>query len=173
MMKRTLPLFFLALGGFALASALGCETLGEPTEATVVNAFPADDPAPYTVVKVWLRTTLYLDPLAPGAESEALRVGTGREPAYALLARGYDPSDPDAGPPVLIAARTRDAVALANGETARVVLSASSTLVGCGGPGGLSPEDHAFISERIFPGEAIEPCSATPSAEGGADAGTD
>lgn len=155
---------FFCVGVTCVAMFLACET-NEPTEASIVNGFPNDEPAPYTVVKVWYRTTLFLEPIAPGEESEALRVGTGTEPVYAIVARGFEPNDADAGPRKLIAARTRDAIVLSPGERKRVVLSPATTLVGCGGAGGLSKADYESIATGIFPGDALVPFDETGCAD--------
>jgi hypothetical protein len=155
---------------------LACET-NEPTEASIVNGFPNDEPDPYTIVKVWCRTTPFLEPVAPGQESETLRVGTGTEPVYAIVARGFAPNNADAGAPKLVAARTRDVIMLSPGETERVLLSPATALVGCGGAGGLSKADYEFIATRIFPGDALVPFNEagcgdlrSPGVDSGAEA---
>ena len=174
------PAFVLAMSavGLGLLGLLfGCETDG-PTEASIANEFPSDEPAPFTVVKVWYKTTLFLEPLPPGQESEPARVATGPEPVYALLARV--PSNAvDAGAPRLVVARTRDEVTVPVGEQKRIVLSPTTTLVGCGGPGGLSRANYDDIAKRIFPGDAVEPfdpagCTVAPLSRdaGGDSSGT-
>ena len=133
-----------------VALVAGCQT--DPTEAVVVNALPANAAEPLTVYRAWYLSTLYVDPVAPESQSEQLRVGAGAEPAYALLAVAYDP---EVGPVRLVPARTRENVRLEAGETARVVFSASSSLIGCDGPDGLSREQYEFLAARIFPGERL------------------
>lgn len=174
MRKRSLLILTLYGAWLGLLFLLfGCET-GGPTEATIANEFPGGEPAPFTVVKVWYRSTLYLEPLAPGQESEPARVATGAEPVYALLAR-VPPGGNDGGVPRLVAARTREEIAVPVGERRRLALSPTTTLVGCGGPDGLSQADYEYLATRIFPGDAIEPfdpagCSAArPAGDAAAD----
>lgn len=153
------------IGGATILAAAACETT-DPTEAVVANDLPGE----YTIVKVWYRSTLFLAPIPPGAESDTLRVGTGTEPAYALLAHGGSSSNADAGTTLLVPARTRDAVTVSPGEKTRIVFSPETAFVGCGGPSGLTAADYAFLAERIFPGDSPVPfaesgCSAPSSAD--------
>ena len=148
-MKRTYPY----ISALVVAGALfGCQTSN--TEVAIANGFPEGPDAP-TLTKTWFRSTLYLEPIAPGATSESLRVGTGAEPAWAILSL-YDPRAPDA-PPSITVARTRAVIAIEPGDERTIVISPETAFVGCGGPGGLSPEDYAVARERIFPGEGLPP----------------
>ena len=45
--------------------------------------------------------------------------------------------------------------AIEPGDERTIVISPETAFVGCGGPGGLSPEDYAVARERIFPGEGL------------------
>lgn len=160
------------LAGFAFIT-MACQT--NLTEAVVVNEFSTDGGAPLTVYRAWYRSTLYLDPIAPGTRSEALRVGAGAEVAYALLAPGYDP---EVGPSRLVVARTKEVVETRPGDTSTIVFSEQTAFIGCGSSAPLSREDSEFIMQRIFPGELAnltydaKSCAATPLAvDGGVDDG--
>jgi hypothetical protein len=149
------PLLALALS----ASIAACEP--DPVEATVSNELPAG-----TIETVWFRTTLFTQPLEIGQTSEALRVGTGVEPAYALVRIGGR----------TYAARTAEPVRAEAGESARIVFSAASVRSLCFGSPILTEEDYAFITSRIFPGDDVAPydpalCTAPPPPS--ADASTD
>lgn len=171
-------LLHLCVGAAAFAAPLACETT-DPTQASIANEFPKEAPSSYMILKVWYRTTLFLDPIGPSEESEAFRVGTGSEPVYALVARGPSPGDPDAGsPPPLIVARSRDPVSLSPGETKRIVLGPTTMLLGCGSPNGLSQTEYEFIATRLFPGDTVEPfdpagCETAPTRDAGVDAPSD
>lgn len=159
------------LCGVAFAVESACQ--GDLSEAVVVNDMPADGPEPLTIYKVWYRSTLFLDPLAPGEQSESLRIGPGAEPAYALLAPAYDA---DAGTPRLMPARTKDVIRSEAGETVRLVFSPATAFIGCGGAAGLSREDYDTIRERIFPGDIVapfDPAGCTSQGRSGQEAGTD
>ena len=188
----------IVLCAAAVACALGSACNNDVTEAVVVNGFPAAGTSTVSVYKVWYRTTLWLKPIPAGMESETLRIGTGTEPAYAILAVGLpaaggdDATDVDAGPastPRFFLARTRDVLATGEGESKRIVLSPTSLAGPCASGAPLSREEYALIAARIFPGDVLEPFNAectlsvalpmeagAPEAgvgEGGADAGRD
>lgn len=157
----------------ASGAALGAACQPDLSEAVVVNELPANGPEPLTVYKVWYRSALFLDPVAPGGQSETLRIGPGTEPAYALLALAYDP---DAGAPRLVPARTKDVIRSEPGDTARLVFSPATALIGCGGTVGMSREDYETIRQRIFPGDTFapfDPAGCTPQPDPAQDAGSD
>lgn len=138
-MRRSAAAFLVS---FALAGA-SCD--GDPTEATVVNEL-----SDVTIDQVWFRTTLFVGPFEPGQSSAALRVGTGTEPAYAVVRAGD----------VAYVARTVDPVVVAAGESVRIVFSPSTARSRCFGAPPLTEEEHAFIASRIFPGEELAPYDA-------------
>jgi hypothetical protein len=133
-------LLAILLGLFACDNA--------PAEAVVVNGH-----ADMTLEKVWFRTTMFFRPIGPGSSSEALRVGTGVEHAYAVIRLGED--DLDAGTKAKrFVARTREPVDSQPSETVKIVFSPTATRSPC------TKEEWDFITTRIFPTEAIEPFEA-------------
>ena len=170
-MKRKVPraLSACVLVSAALRLAPGCQ--GDLSQAVVVNEYPANVPEPYTIYKVWYRSTLFLEPVSPGQESGASRIGPGTEPAYALVTPSFDA---DGGTRTLLPARTRNVVQTGSGDTGRLVFSPTAALVGCGGPNGLSREDYDIITTRVFPGDVVvpfDPLGCTPQAQQAEDAG--
>lgn len=137
------PLFFLL-----------CLTLAACQE-DVTDAHVENRTTDLVVVKAWYRSTLFVDPIAPGASSESLRVGAGTEPLYALVARATDADAPSAGP--LLVARSREPVSTSPGAHEALVVSSETMLVGCG-PDGLSPEERDFVATRIFPRDDVAAC---------------
>ncbi len=131
-------------------SALGCDT--EPATASVVNAFPADSAS--TIVKVWYRTTLFTEAIAPGEESEQKPVGTGNEPAYALIALDYDAEAAAASR--LVVARTRNSIDTQNDDQVRLVFSTDSAIGPCVDGSSMTQEEYESIAQRIFPGDTVE-----------------
>jgi len=151
-MKRAILSAILLGLGLALA-ALGCDV--EPTRAVVANELPGGTGA-LVVRRVVYRSSLFLDPVPPGAESAEIRVTSGDEPAYLLLGpQEQDP--PDAGAPApLRVARTAANVTVAPGDRVRIVV-AERALVGCGVGAPLGAAEYAFLAERMFAGEALVP----------------
>jgi hypothetical protein len=135
---------------FALSAALAlvaCDT-SDPTSAVVDNGYPA----PTVVYQVWWSVTLFADPVAAGAESDANRVVAGSDYAYALLAPNWDPTS-STPPATLIPVRTKGPLAVARGDTLHIAISGASVDGDCAAGSRLSHEDAQFIVQRIFPGE--------------------
>jgi hypothetical protein len=178
----------LAIAGTALYALTACDT-ETPTTAVVDDAYPAvdgGDPAQQIVVfKTWWQTTVFLDPVLPGAESQEQRTVPASDYAYALLAPGWDPAS--AIPPsVLIAVRSNDKLAVARGDTLHIRVSDAAFTGNCAAGKPLAQEDVDFITGSIFPGDFAtvtydaKTCVATPlpidasvdaGSEGGSDAG--
>lgn len=121
-----------------LSTIAGCDA--QPTEASVANDLPSA-----TIEKAWFRTTLFAQPLESGEASELLRVGTGVEPAYAVVRIGAH---------AFVARTTLPARAEA-GETLLISFSPATSRSLCFGEPRLDAEEEAFIRSRIFPGDAI------------------
>jgi len=83
MNPMTLRIVLLLCVSAGIATSAACEVT-DPTEASIANDFPKDDPSSYTLVKVWYRSTLFLDPVAPGDASESLRVASADPPPIHL-----------------------------------------------------------------------------------------
>jgi hypothetical protein len=170
-MKRKMHRALLSCGLVLAVMRLAPGCQGDLSQAVVVNEYPANVTERYTVYKVWYRSTLFLEPVSPGQESGALRIGPGTEPAYALLAPSFDV---DSGMRTLVPARTREPVQTGPGDTGRLVFSPTGALVGCGGPNGLSREDYDVITTRIFPNDVVvpfDPSGCMPPAQQAQDAG--
>ncbi len=165
-----------------------CET-ETPTTAVVENDYPAvsdgGDPAQeLSIYKVWYSTTVFLDPLAPGQESDSQRIVPASDHAYVLLAAGWDPSSTTT-PAKLIPIRSTDAFTISRGGSLRIGVSDPAFVGNCGAGKPLSQDDADFITQRIFPGDfaAVEydakTCTSIPlpsdgrGDEGGTDAGGD
>lgn len=168
-----------------VASASACDN--DATDARVVNAFPVGGKTTVTIARVWYRTTLWYGPIEPGGESETLRVGTGSEPVYAVLAiRPSQTPEADAAAPAaerLVVARTRAPLAVEPGDHERIILSPATIAGPCSDGAPLSRDEYDDLAARIFPGDHVEPhdspCEApnvapgvSPDA-GSADASTD
>lgn len=149
------------LAGALVAFAAGCETTS-PAEAAVRNGFEPGASAP-VIAKVWYRSTLWTGPVDPGAESGALRVGTGSERAYAILTIGSRS----------FVAVSRDVITTSVGETKMLTFSAGESLAPCFTTNRLSAEDYELVTTRIFPDEVVEPFDAScdaPATDGDASA---
>src|SRR5687767_8154528 len=107
---------------------LACDN--DPAEATVVNDVPNA-----TIEKVWFRTTLFTQPLETGQTSEPLRIGTGAEPAYAVMKIGER----------RFLARTNDPVFADPAGVTRIVFSPQSARSLCFGTPRLDAADHDFV----------------------------
>jgi hypothetical protein len=157
---------------FVLTAALAlaaCDT-SDPTSAVVDNAYPA----PTVVYKVWWSVTLFADPVAAGAESDANRVVPGSDYAYALLAPNGDPTS-STPPATLIPVRTKGPLAVARGDTLHIAISDATVDGDCVAGSHLSHDEAQFIVQRIFPGEFAgadydeTTCTTTPrTSDGGA-----
>jgi len=172
----TRPLVSLAVASISLL--VGCET-EDATMAVVDNAYPvASDGAAtteITVYKVWWRTTLFLDAVAPGAEGATERTVPTTDTAYAVLAPGWDPSSPHP-PAVLLAAKSVAPLSVARGDLLHITISDATFIGNCASGRPLSQDEADFITQRIFPGDFAgvtydaNTCTSTPLAS---DAGTD
>ena len=150
---------------FAVACALsvGCDL--EPAKGSVVNAFAADSSS--TIVKVWYRTTLFTTALRPGEESPQKPLGTGDEPAYALIALDYEPDGGTSSRHIVV--RTKDAMSTKDDGQVKLTFSPTTATGPCSGSPPLAQEEYDSIAQRIFPGDTVQPldgivCSATPHA---------
>lgn len=138
----------LAAAGLSSMLTVSCATTSA-TERSVENAWP-DGPGAPTLVKVWYRTTLWERPIAPGTQSEVLRVGTGEEPAYAVLRIGERQ----------FLAVSRDAIVTLAGTEGVLSFSPTVSRGACATTEPLSKDEYDFAATRIFPGEAVEPFGA-------------
>lgn len=144
-----------------LSAALGttlaaCDT-EEPTKVVVENAYPVvpdgGDPATQRVVyKVWWVTTLFKEPVLPGASSDEERSVPETDFVYALLAPGWDPKS-QTPPTSLLAMKSKAKVGVARGETLRIRISEDTFAGSCSAKLPLSQDDSDFITQRIFPGD--------------------
>lgn len=178
-MRAFTPMF--ALVATALLATTGCET-ETATNAVVADSYPAvldggDPSTQMTVYKVWWVTTSFLDPVAPGAESDAQRTVPAVDYAYALLAPGWDPTS-STPPTVLIPLRSADKLGVDRGDTLRIDVSDATFLGNCAGSKALSQADADFITQSIFPGAFAavtydaKTCTATVlPPDGGTDGG--
>ena len=178
-MKAFTPMF--ALVATTLLATTGCET-ETATTAVVADSYPAvadggDPSTQVTVYKVWWVTTSFLDPVAPGAESDAQRTVPAADYAYALLAPGWDPTS-STPPTLLIPLRSADKLSVNRGDTLRIDVSDATFVGNCAGGKPLSQDDADFITQSIFPGDFAavrydaRSCTATAlPPDGGADGG--
>jgi hypothetical protein len=147
---------FTLLAAASLGAPLGCDD-PDPTLAIVDNAFPpppqGGEPSAQTAVfKVWWSVTLFSDPVAAGASSQANRVVPGREAAYALLAPGWDPAS-GTPPTTLIPVKLRSEVSAARGDTVHITIAEATVDGLCASGTALSQDDADLITHRIFPGD--------------------
>ena len=172
----------LAMVGVAFGAVTACDT-ETPTTAVVDDAYPAidgGDPATQIVVyKTWWQTTVFLDPVLPGAESQAQRTVPASDYAYVLLAPGWDPAS-TTPPAVLVPVRSNDKLAVARGDTLHITVSDATFTGNCAAGKPLAQSDVDFITQSIFPGDFAtvtydaKTCMATPiPPDGGVDGGTD
>ncbi len=165
-----------------LLGVVGCDT-EDPTMVVVDNDFPqvpdgGDAASETTVFKVWWATSLMPDPVAPGAEGQPQRTVPDADFAYAVLARGWDPSSSSA-PTKLLAAKSLVILGAARGDTLHVHVSEGTFAGDCTAGQPLSQDDADFIATRIFPAEfagmtydaATCGASGAPDGAGGAPDG--
>lgn len=179
---------FVSAAAVSISVAVGCDG-SEATYLAVTNGYPVpaandagEDAAPpgtfasTTIVKAWYQSTLLLDNVAPGHDSQVHLVAPGTDYVYALVAPGWSP-DLDAGAPsLLIPVITSSKINIAKGDTRAVLLSDSTVRGLCQGSPRLTQDEYEVITGRIFPGDptpAYDPaaCGKTPAL--GADGGTD
>jgi len=138
-----------------LPLASGCNT-SDPTSAVLVNQYPVSSKAgssdSVVVYKGWWAVAQFADPVAPGSESDPVRVVQGTDYAYALLAPGWDPAS-GAPPSTLIPVRSSQRLSVARGDTLSFVVSDTTTDGDCAAGKPLSQEDANFITQRTFPNE--------------------
>ena len=149
----------LAVLGMAVATTLAACDTEEPTMVLVENAYPVvpvgGDPATLVVVyKAWWVTTLFKDPLLPGATSDEERSVPETDFVYALLAPGWDPTS-QTPPTTLIPVKSKAKVGVARGETLSISVSDGTFSGNCGATPPLSQDDADFITQRIFTGDFI------------------
>ena len=184
-MRTLIPvsaLLVVAAGSFVLLAS-ACET-ETPTTAVVDNAYPTipdggDTSKEVTVFKVWYTTTLFSDPVAPGAESPEQRTIPTRDTVYAILAVGWDPSS-TTPPTTLLPTQSASAIAVKRGDKASISVSDATFVGNCAAGRPLTQDQADFITQRIFPGDFAgvtfdaRTCASTPiPADGGSDAGQD
>jgi hypothetical protein len=165
----------LSLGAAAMtASLVACET-PDPTMALVENAYPVpsdpgDSAAQVVVYKAWWATTLFNEPVVPGAASDQERSVPESDFVYALLAPGWDPGS-GSRPTKLIAVKSKQKIAATRGDTLHIVVSDGTFAGSCDAVQVLSQEDADFITQRIFPGDFADTtydaktCTSTPVAQ--------
>jgi hypothetical protein len=163
---RSLRLLAVGLLG-ALAA---CDT-PDPTTAVVDNAYPQA-----VVYQAWWVTTLFTEPTAPAASSDALRVVPAEETAYALLAPGWDPASGEP-PATLVPLRSKTKLSVSRGDVLHITVSDATFDGSCAAGQPLSQEDADFLTERIFPGPftglRYDAATCTVHPLGAADAGAD
>lgn len=183
---RALPLLFVVAAG-AAATLFACES-EDPTKGVLVNAYPevpdGGDPARQIVVyKAWWGTTLFNEPLVPGASSEERRVVPEFGIVYALLAPGWDPES-GVAPTKLVAMRSKAEFGVTRSDNIEIPVSDATFFGLCDSKQALTQEDADFVTQRIFPGDFADvtydaaTCTSVPVErdaglpdEGGADAG--
>jgi hypothetical protein len=145
----------LAASAISLVTA-ACHT-ETPTSAVIENAYPTADDASdaskqTTVLKAWWATTLFLDPVPPGAASGLQRTVPDSDFAYAVLAPGWDPAS-TMPPTRLIPVRSAAKLAVRRGDTLDIAVSDLTFVGDCRAGKALSQDEADFITQRIFPGE--------------------
>ena len=138
-----------------LTALAACDT-ETPTTASVENDYPAladgGDPATQTVVyRAWFASTLFLDPVAPGATSGERRTVPTEDTVYVVLAVAWDPSS-GASPTRLVALRSKGKLSVARGDLALIQVSPARFDGDCAAGSALSQDDADFVTQRIFPG---------------------
>jgi hypothetical protein len=141
----------------------------DATYAVATNVFAADaDGAPTSVFKVFYRTTLFTEPIAPGNDTPAHLVAPGGDRAYAILAPGWSPDAPDAGPPPsFVGVVTAKGILATKGGTVRIELGPTTVRGACAGEPPLTRDEYDVLKDRIFPAENL------PAYDGPCDAGAD
>jgi hypothetical protein len=131
----------------------GCEA-SEPTRAVLRNDYPpSTDPGSVdssTVYRGWWSVAQFPAPVVAGQVSDPVRVVEGSDYGYALLAPAWDESS-GSPPNTLIALRSAAKLSVGRGDWLTFVVSAQTTVGDCRAGDPLSPEDAAFITQRIFP----------------------
>jgi hypothetical protein len=175
-LSASATLFALLLSAWLSA----CQT---ETAASVLvrNDYPetSDAAERVTVYKAWYSPTLFRDPIAPGASSDAERAVPTTDEAYALLAVGWDPESAGA-PVVLMPAKSKTRLSIERGATLTIGVSDATFDGNCAAGRPLSQEDADFIITRVFPGDFAtatydaKSCKAQVAQDGGdrADAGS-
>jgi hypothetical protein len=127
----------------AILAPAGCEA-STPTNIEIANAYPRAEHGAAAIVvhALWWSTTLFHEPLAPGAESERKRTVNGSDYAYAVLEVDH----------ALIPIRSKKALAAVRGDTLHIDVSDATFTGRCDGGKPLSQHDADLITQRIFPG---------------------
>jgi hypothetical protein len=163
---------------FVGALSAGCDT-EDPSQARVKNAYPsAADGGVHeelvTVYRLWWTTTLFAEPILPGAESGLQRVVPDRDYAFALVAPGWDATTTRA-PERLLALRSKTKLTVERGGTLEIDVSAETFNGDCADGNALSQDQADFIVQRIFPGSVsglgYDAATCTSTAVSGADTG--
>jgi hypothetical protein len=141
---------------WALPIHAGCET-GNPTHAIVANAYPvvAHDGGVshgFTVYRLWWTTTLFHEPIVPGATSLEQRVVKDHDYAYALVARDWD-ANLHTRPEHLLAMRSNSELSVDRGQTLHIRVDDQTFLGNCAVDQPLTQDEADFITQRIFPGD--------------------
>jgi hypothetical protein len=180
------PKALAAALGLTAALVLGGGCNDDPTMVQVENDYPLPGDtgaAADTVIvfKAWWVTTLFVDPVAPGAISEPERTIPSQDFAYVLIAPGWSP-DSGGRPSRLIALKSRQPLSATAHGLLTISVSDGAFAGDCAAGGRLDADDALLIVERIFPGDfagtVYDPatCTTTPApADAGpsADAGSD
>lgn len=183
-MKKTNHLLGVAVAVALAASLAACET-EDASKAVVVNGYPAlspgRDPAnQITVYRAWWVATYFPDPVAGAGTSAEQRSVPASDYAYALLAPGWDASS-GMPPSELVVVKSKAPLAVARGDTLRIVVDDQTFAGSCVAGQPLSQNEAELITQRIFPGEFTgmtydaATCTLAPavSAASDADAGGD
>jgi len=161
-----------------LTFTTGCNT-SEPTTAVLSNEYPSESDASsvdsLVVYKGWWSVALFPEAVPAGQVSDPVRIVSGSDYGYALLAPGWDATI-GAPPTTLIPLRSAQKLSVGRGELLTFVVSERATLGDCKTSVPLSQDDADFITQRIFPGEFAglvydaANCTTSPisRAEGGA-----
>ena len=132
----------------------------------VQNRFPATTPV--GIVKVSYRgVVLQGNVIANGADSPAMVVSPGVDPAYALLAFGWSPGA--TLPARLVAVRTKDLQPAVAGTTTPVVFSFPSHFGKCAG---MTKDEYTRVTASYFASDPVEDYDAV-ACPGLADSGAD
>ncbi len=166
----------LILAAIAIVSLVGCDDT--ETTAVVDNAYPTSadggvDPLNSIVVyRGWWLVTVFADPIAAGATSDAHRVVDGLDTAYFVLAPGWDPAS-GIEPTVLIPAKTNTAIGVSRGDELHITVDDAHVTGNCVAKHPLSQADADFITKNIFPAEFAgftydaATCTLAPISDGG------
>ena len=153
-----------------VAALLACGQDNSPAEGEVLNLLGGS--APVTIEKVWFRTTLFQRPIAGGEKSETLRVGTGTEPAYAVVRIGEEKR---------YLARTKNPISSEAEKKVSIAFDVPNTQSLCFGEPKLTKDEWDFIKSRIFPADEVvdyddpDACNIAqpPPPDAGVDGGND